>query len=142
MYKIERKHYGLHVTMGGLYSPDEISIYVKEKERLIAEIDGHFSLLIDLRSAIPPDHADETLLQESQAKLKSWGLQRMAIIVKSPIVGTQARQIAISAAVKEQTRIINASKVPDWEEVALDWILYGKEPDSSISSDHQSVTPA
>ncbi len=133
MYTIERKHYGLHITMGGLYAPGEMETYVREKEKAIAAIDGPFSLLVDLRSAIPPDERDEKLLEECQARLTRWGLVRMAFVVSSPVIRIQARQLVINATVKDQTRLIDASKSPNWEELALNWILYGTEPEAQSS---------
>jgi hypothetical protein len=131
MYRIERTHYGLRVTMGNLYSTEEIKKYIAEKEALVAKIEGPFSLLADLRSAIPPDENDEALLAESQARMKLCDLRRMAIIVTSPVIKTQARQISYTAGIDDRTRIINASKSPNWEELAIQWIVCGTEPETA-----------
>jgi len=136
MYKIEKKHYGLYVTMQSLYSADEMKTYLQEKDRMLAQFDGPFSIIVDLRSAIPPDKRDEQLLEENHAHLREHGLQRMAIVVDSPVVQMQAKQILSNAGIRDRTRIINAAKFPDWEERALNWVLYAIEPESSSESTH------
>lgn len=46
MYTIEKKHYGLYVTMGGLYSPDEIKSYLRERKSPYHKLSHHFLLLL------------------------------------------------------------------------------------------------
>lgn len=122
MYEINKTDYGLHVTMGGVYEENEIQEYVVEKEKLLSEIDGPYSIIIDLRTAIPPKFEDAQLLKESQEKMRDNNLHRMAIIVSSPVIMNQAKQIGFLAAVQSNTKYINASKTEDWEKEALLWI--------------------
>ncbi|KAA3636617.1 MAG: hypothetical protein DWP97_02480, partial [Calditrichaeota bacterium] len=129
MYTIEETMYGLHITMGSIYAPGEIQQYVQEKEEIIKKFKDGFSLLVDLRTAIPPKAEDAECLRQSQAKLKD-GMIRQALIVKSPVVKRRANQLIISGPIKDKTRIIDASASDDWESLAMDWILKGIEPDS------------
>lgn len=122
MYEIKRTEYGLHVTMGGAYAENEIEEYVVEKEKALSEIDGPYSLVVDLRTAIPPEFEDVDLLRESQQKIKDSNLHRMAIIVGSPIIEAQAKQIGFLAGVESKTKYIDASKCDDWEEQVRQWI--------------------
>ena len=135
MYKIEKTAYGLRVTMGGVYSANEIRTYIEEKEKLISEITGPFSMLVDLRSAIPPDRHDQKLLEESQIRMKRQNLLRMAIITRSPVVHMRGNQIAIDAGIDDRTRIINATAISEWETLALEWIVDGIEPELSVDSE-------
>ena len=141
MYTIEKKHYGLYVTMGGRYSPEEMKEYLMEKEQHISEVEKPFSILVDLRSALPPNEEDRTILKDSMALVRGKGLLRMAIILSSPVLGLQAKQILIDAEVDEHARIINAAKSPDWEELALNWIFYGTEPKYAEQAEaiHKSI---
>lgn len=135
MYKLEKKHYGLYVTMRGLCSAIEMEAYLQEKDRMLGEFEGPFSIIVDLRSAIPPERRDEQLLEENHARLRERGLQRMAIVIDSPVVAMQAMQISCTAGVRDRTIIINAAKSLDWEEQALNWILYAVRPESLSESD-------
>jgi len=138
VFKIEKATYGLRVTMGGVYSDNEIRTYIEEKEKLISEMTGPFSMLIDLRSAIPPDRHDQKLLEESQIRMKQRNLLRVAILTRSPVVHMRGNQITMDAGTDDRTRIIDANTVSDWEAVALEWIVNGIEPEVSEHSELKS----
>lgn len=137
MYTIEKTTYGLRVVMGGVYAENEIKQYIEEKEKLISEIDGPFSMLVDLRSAIPPEPSDRKLLEESQARMRKGNFERMAIIFTSPVLRMRGQQIAFDSEISPQTRMIDASKVPNWESLALDWVIKGIDPEATLGSRHQ-----
>lgn len=141
MYSIVRTDYGLHITMGGQYAPEEIKTYLVEKEAFLDTIVGPYSVLVDLRSAIPAHDADEHLLAQSQRKMSQNNLVRMAIIVISPVLEVQGRQVILSAGVGDRTRIINANKTRSWETAALDWIVNGVEPNASGSKSDAGPDP-
>ncbi len=128
MYSIKKTDYGIRVTMNGRYEADEISRYIAEKEALLTQHQGPFSLLVDLRGAIPPNDGDESLLSASQARMKQGNLLRMAVIVMSPVIEAQVKQMVLSAGIGDRTRVINANKMRDWETVAEDWIIKAVEP--------------
>lgn len=128
MYTIEKTDYGLHVIMGGVYGDQEIRQYIIEKERLLATHEGPYSLLIDLRMAMPPSPEDAKLLAGSQRRLQLGNLQRMAIVVASPVITGSAKQVGFLSGADDSTRIILASRTPHWMEQALGWILKGIEP--------------
>ena len=128
MYKIEQKEYGLHVTMGGVYEASEIERYIAEKEGLLSNHEKPYSMVVDLRTAIPPEHKDVIRLKESQEKMRKEKLQRMAIIIASPVLMAQAKQVAFMSGIEENTRFINAAQTPDWEARAIAWAANGLEP--------------
>mgnify|MGYP001251262726 CR=1 FL=1 len=122
MYKISKTKYGLHIEMGGIYGENEIEEYIFEKEKLMSELDGPFSLIIDLRTAIPPKFEDVELLKDSQSKMNDSKLHKMVIIVNSPIIMGQAKQVGFLAGIESKTKYINASIIENWEEEALNWV--------------------
>lgn len=128
MYKITKTDYGLHIVLGGRYNKSDIVRYITEKEKIISTLDGTFSILVDARTAIPAEEDDMRMLMESQEKMISGQLERMAVIVNSPVVMSQARQVGLMSGSSESTRFINASKTTDWEKLSLDWVAEGIEP--------------
>lgn len=128
MYTIEKTDYGLHVVMGGVYAEQEIRQYIIEKEKILATIEGPYSLLIDLRTAMPPSPEDAKLLAGSQRRLREGNLQRTAIVVASPVLTVSAKQVGFLSGADDSTRIILVSRMPHWKEAALGWILEGIEP--------------
>jgi hypothetical protein len=127
MYEIRRTDYGLHIVIGGVYAKGEIAAYIAEKEKIASDIQGPYSMLVDLRTAIPPSQDDAKLLQESQARQKDNNLRRMAIIVISPVLKECARQVSFLSGMADSTRIFNATTAPNWEQLALNWILQGED---------------
>ena len=127
MYTIAEKQYGLYITMGSIYAPGEIEQYIREKEKALHKYKNGYSLFVDLRTAIPPNAEDAERLRQSQAKSNN-GMIRQALIIHSPVIKSRANQLIISGPIKDRTRIIDASVSPDWENLAMDWILYGTEP--------------
>ena len=124
--------------MGGLYAPGEVATYLKEKEAALREYGDSYSLLVDLREAIPPNPEDAQMLQQSHARMKD-GLIRQAIVIYSPVVRVRASQLIEAGEIQDRTRIINSAESPNWEELAMDWILFGKEPGSDTRPDHSDV---
>src|SRR3970040_504702 len=122
MYKITKTKYGLHIGMGGQYGENEIEEYIIEKEKLMSEIKGTFSLMVDLRTAIPPKFEEVEMLKNSQRKMSDSKLHKMVIIVNSPVLMAQAKQIGFLAGLEAKTKYVNASKTKNWEEEALKWI--------------------
>lgn len=61
----------------------------------------------------------------------------MAVIITSPVLGLRAKQILMDAGISGQARVINAAKYLDWKELALNWILYGTEPEPPVELDQK-----
>lgn len=137
MYKIEEKPYGLHITMGSLYAPDEMKNYIKEKELALKKYVQGYSLFVDLRSAIPPNEEDAELLRDSQARSDE-KLIRQVLITHSPVVRQRANQLIISGPIQERTRIINSAVTKNWHEMAMRWILEGVEPEEIQSQEFET----
>ena len=134
MYEIKKTEYGLHVIMGGKYQRNEIRNYIKQKEKLISTIQGPYSMLVDLRTAMPPESSDARLLKECQDRMVGTEIQRMAFIVSSPVLLGSAKQVLVSSTLKDCTRIIDASRTPNWHKLALDWITAAIDPELNPKS--------
>ena len=141
VYEIKRTAYGLHIIMGGIYEKDEIRKYTKEKGELAATIKAPFSILVDLRTAMPPDGEDAELLKQSHREMMHLDLQRMAVVVHSPVLKGNARQVLFDSGVSKYTRVIDASRLSNWEELALGWVVTAIEPDISPESCESAGQP-
>jgi hypothetical protein len=105
-------------------------------------MDGPYSMLVDLRDAMPPDADDAALLKASQRRQKRGNLQRMAIVVASPVLKGSARQVSFDAGMDEYTRVIDATRTPNWEELALGWVVSATEPGHAAESSEGAGKPA
>ena len=59
---------------------------------------------------------------------RKMSLERVAIVVNSPVLKQQATQISHDTMTSKYDRIIDASKNSDWENVAIAWVTDGVEP--------------
>jgi calcineurin-like phosphoesterase len=141
MHKIERTSYGIRVTVSGNYSHNETSSYITEKEKIIAEINGPFSILADAREAIPPTRDDRVLYEMSHLRMKEQQLLRMAVMLTSPVLTQMAKQMMFKAGLQDRARIIDHDDRATAERLALQWILDGTEPDNATGTrDRQRAT--
>lgn len=127
MYKIERQNYGLKLTFEGFINPQEMQAYKDEFRVMLDLLPPQFGLLGDMRNMkpIPP---------ESQAILSAhpeWTASRIirsATVIDSALVKMQSRRLSKEWNQNEAKRYIDASMHPNWEAIAVGWIVDGTEP--------------
>lgn len=130
MYKFEQTDFGIRVMVAGLMGPDEVNCLKSEFVSLVAEQDGDFSLLVDATELVPPEPASKNLLQECEELALSAGMQRMAIVLRSPVLRFLVRQIAHLSGSASVAKYIDASKFDDPERMALAWVADGIDPEA------------
>ncbi len=91
---------------------------------------GPFSTFVDMRTLIPLGKEAIAPLGEGQRLARQSGMIRSAVIVQNPATASQFRRIAGDTGINQWERYIDASRVTDWEERGMDWILQGIEPTS------------
>jgi hypothetical protein len=129
MIKTEKKLFGYHFTFSGYIQKDEMDKWVKDSEKILNGQTGKFGVLADLRTIkpLPPD-AQESM-KVGQKLYKSKGLQRSVVVLNDSITTMQFKRIAKETGIYEWERYIDASKTINWEQVGIDWIKDGKDPD-------------
>lgn len=135
MYKIEQTFFGYHVTLAGLITEAEARGYVGELQR--ERSSGHISqaAIVDIRELIPPESGVLEILTLPFQMAKEAGLQRMAVIVKSPVVKIQTIQSVFMWKTDDITRIFDTSKLDNWQKLSFDWAAHGLEPPDDIAYD-------
>jgi hypothetical protein len=138
MYKITRTDYGLHLTVSGLFSLEDALRCAAELDLLRPTFVTPRSAILDLRDIVPPEPPVLEIIKQILCKGRSAGLQRISVIIKSPVVKSQALQLAFLADSAEIIRCINASKLENWEKLSRDWAISGIEPvyDSAFDTGH------
>jgi hypothetical protein len=56
-------------------------------------------------------------------------MTRSAVILSQGFLATQFKMIARDTGIYEWERYIDTSSNPNWENVAIDWVVNGKDPD-------------
>ena len=131
MHKIERMQYGFRITNSGQLNIEEAEELKCELLQTLSNYGKPFCLLIDIRGLVPVSSDVMDAMRDLQRACCEMSLERVAIVVASPVLRGQAAQVSFDAGSSKHDRVIDASKVPDWEEQAIAWLVHGVEPSQS-----------
>jgi hypothetical protein len=128
LHSLEQTDFGVKVVVQGTLDEAEVSVLKAEFAIMVAEQSGPFSLLVDATELVPPKESSLTLLQDCEELALSGGMQRMAIILKSPVLKAQVKQVGHHSGTVNVTQYVDALRTPNFEQVALAWVVDGVEP--------------
>lgn len=129
MYSIEKKPFGYQLTFGGSIDRAELSAWLEESTRLLADAPAAFGVFVDMRSLEPLTDDAQIAMREGQRHYKERGMTRSVVILSSAVLTMQFRRIAKETGIYDWERYINASKEQAWEQSGLRWIVEGVDPD-------------
>lgn len=129
MYKIEKTDYGVKLTFDGFIKKDEMAKWVEESNQFINSLPSKFGVLVDMRDLKPLDHDTEMEMQRGQKLYKEKGMERSVVILANAVITMQFKRIARETGIYQWERYIDASKVPNWEEIGINWLVKGEDPD-------------
>jgi len=132
MYRIEKANWGYHLTFGGSCPAKEIAKWLEESRKILADQVEEFYVFVDMRTIIPLSREAQVHIQEGQNLYKRRGMLRSVVILSSPVVAAQFRRIGGETGIGRWERYIDASTVPDWEEVGMDWLLKEVDPEKTV----------
>jgi hypothetical protein len=131
MHRIEATQYGYRLVLEGFLKREEVGQLLETMKKTIqpAEKGKSFPLLMDLRNsrAVPADARD--LMKEAILFCKKVGMERNAVVLNSAIATLQARRLGKETGIDRWARYIDASSLPDWEKIAIDWLTGVKDPE-------------
>lgn len=131
MHRIEETPYGHRLIVEGFLGPDEADSMLSDLKAAVRPGRPPFALLVDLR--LPPTlHPDaQEALKLALLHCRQAGMARSACALDSAIVLLQTRCLVRDAGLEDAVRAIDASRDPDWEKTALDWMERAIEPDDA-----------
>ena len=138
MYTMERTTYGLYIEVRDTLSKVDAEQWVEDLKAAITDINGEFSVFSDLRRVLLLSPESKDAVQTGEMYARKHGLVRSVIILNDEITVQQLRGIARLSGVYEWERYIDASAVGNWEQIGLDWVIHGIDPDEK-SQDAKSV---
>ncbi|MBN1213011.1 MAG: hypothetical protein JXA92_10570 [candidate division Zixibacteria bacterium] len=129
MYKIEKKDFGYKLTFGGNMDLEEMTQWFNDSKEVLQTASRSFGVFVDMRELqlLEPDAQKE--MQTGQRYYKRMGMKRSVVILDNPILTVQFKRIALQSGIYDTERYIDASSVPNWEEIGIDWINKGIDPD-------------
>jgi hypothetical protein len=130
MYKIEKRPSGYILFFSGVINPDEMQRWCEDsKITLMGETSSSFGVIIDMKDLQPLSLESSNIMKQGQKLFKEKGMKRSAVILNSPKICSQFKNIAIQSRIYVTERYIDASAVSNPEEVAIDWVKEGIDPD-------------
>lgn len=139
MYKIDKTKYGLRLLFGGVMDAPELQAWLRDSAELLQTVTPHFSVLVDMRTLSPLDDAGKSVMREGQQLYRSAGMDRSVVILENPVTLMQFKRIAHASGIFHWERYLCALETPDWEQVALNWLLRGIDPDKKLSPIHHQA---
>ncbi len=129
MYKIDRTGYGFKLTFSDFIQADEMKKWVGEATTVLAGAPAKFGIFVDMRELKPLPPEAQAEMQVGQKLFKEKGMERSVVIVNSGITKMQFQRIAKETGIYNWERYIDASSVSNWEQIGVDWISRGVDPD-------------
>lgn len=130
MYNIEKKNYGYKLSFGGFMLVDEVKKWVADSRQILAPANGKFGVFVDMRTLKPLPMDAQVFMQEGQQLFQAKGMIRSVVILANVITKIQFQRIGKETGIYEWERYIDIESEPNWEQVGLDWIIKGIDPDS------------
>jgi hypothetical protein len=130
VYRIERAHFGIKLTFGGVVSAQELKDWLEESRQHLDEMEEGFCVFVDMKTLGPLDKPGQDVMKEGQRLYKSHGMARSVVILSNPVTTLQFKQIAVESGIYEWERYIDASRNEQWEQLGLDWLMHEMDPDS------------
>lgn len=127
MYKIETKDYGIKLTFADFIIRKEIEEWSEKIILFLDQLPDRFGMLIDMRELKPLPVECQEIMEKTQLKFKT-RVVRSATIVNNIITDMQFKRIGKKTGVNSHKIFIDASKVDNWEEIGVNWIVNGVKP--------------
>jgi len=129
MYRIEKAPYGFHLTFGGVIGAPEMKQWFDESRKVLQDAPAEFCVFVDMRTLVPLEAEAREIIEEGQRFYQQCGMQRSVVILNSPVTRIQFQSIAGESGIHHWERYISAASEPNWEQIALDWIERGIDPE-------------
>lgn len=129
MYNIEIKDYGYKLTFGDYIKADEMKQWVEESKQALTKAPKEFGVFVDMRTLKPLPKDSQEQMQEGQKCYKQKGMVWSVVILNDAITTIQFKRIAKDTGIYQWERYIDASQVPNWEKIGVDWVQSGMDPD-------------
>jgi hypothetical protein len=129
MYKIEKKFYGYKLTFDGFIQLNEMKSWVEDVKKGLVGAPNEFGVFVDMRTLKPLDTETQEFMKTGQVLFKQMGMVRSVVIVEAPITKMQFQRIAKETGIYAWERYLDTQTNSDWENVGLDWISKGIDPD-------------
>jgi hypothetical protein len=127
MYRIERRSYGLKLTIEGSIDAEEAPKFLEEYRAMLSGNRGDIGLLIDCARGLPLSPDALFFLASTYREGRMLGVMKVAFVMSSPALREQIQRTFEKGGALGDQRFIDAEN-PNSERIALDWLENGIEP--------------
>lgn len=129
VYTIEKTRYGIRLSFDGMMTEEIAKNFAKEFMEVLNSTTGEIGILMELSKGKPMPPGAQAAVNECYQAVLQRGLTRSANIVASALMKAQMTRRAREFGTYSRTRYIDATAEADPEQVALDWLERGIDPD-------------
>ncbi len=95
----------------------------------VSQLREDYHVFVDLRNCELMPVEVKPIIEVVQTFCKQNGMQRSVLILSNEITAMQLRIVARKTGIQEWERYIDASSNPDWEQLGMNWITDGIDPE-------------
>ena len=128
----QKKDYGFHFAFSSPITEDEASKWSKEVKHAASQVSTEFYVFVDLRKCILIPPKCRSIIEDTQTFFRQNGMKRSVVIVNEAITAMQLKLVASETKIREWERYIDSSSHPDWEQLGMNWLEHGIEPDDNV----------
>ena len=130
MYSIEETDYGFRLVFGGSITKNEIWRCSKDLRDAIDSRGRSWSLLLDLREmAVLPQESRDAMVKIQRVS-PGLGMMRLSVVLDDPVIRIQFQRIGQESGISHMERYMDASSLPNWEQIGLNWVRAGIDPNT------------
>lgn len=129
MYQIEQKDFGIKFVLDGYIEQEEMEGWLAEFKAMADAQTGSFHVFVDMRTLKPLPPAAQESVHNGQKYARENGMVRSVVILQNVVTAMQFKRIAKETGIYVYERYIDAESHPNWEKVALAWLVDGVDPD-------------
>lgn len=132
-YRFETTTYGFKLTEWGELSAGEARDLRDDVLRQLADHEGPFCILVDVRGAVPPTEKEMQVYGSMFKGMLDMGCRRFALIAKSPVLRAMAERICAIPDSERIARIFDTWNDTAAEARALAWLEHATDPTPAIT---------
>lgn len=131
MYKIEKTDFGYYLTFSGEMNLAEMTQWFNDSKDVLETASRSFGVFVDMRELHLLEADAQKEMQSGQRYYKKVGMKRSIVILNNPILTIQFKRIALQSGIYDTERYIDASSISNWEEIGMDWVKQGIDPEKN-----------
>ena len=111
-------------------SDTEASLWCQEFCEYLKQTPHEFGVFVDMRSIEPLTPRALKEFEVGQKQARDNGMVRSVVILSSSTVTYQFKRTALRSGIYDWERYIDESSEENWEQIGLDWVIKGIDPDA------------